>query len=92
LQNQASDLDADELHAARMGLCSGKTADAVDRLKTAYGGQYDYSSMQWAKRDIAAMLDDEVETPSIRRQLRELYNKQEPRQRKPKSKEYGQEQ
>jgi len=91
LRNQASGLDAGELHAARMALRLGKTADAVDQLKTAYGRQYDYSRMQRAERDIAAMLGGEVETPSIRQQLRELSNKQEPRQRKPKSKEHGQE-
>ena len=41
LQNQVSDMDADELYAARIILRSGKTADAVDRLKTVYDKQYD---------------------------------------------------
>ena len=87
LREQTADMDAAELGNARNALRQGKKQDTIDRLKTAYGMQYDYSRMQRAEKDVSAMLGEEAETPSIRRQLRELSNKQEPRQRKPKEHE-----
>jgi hypothetical protein len=34
-----------------------------ERNKTAYGKQYDYRRMQCAKKDVNAMLGEQVETP-----------------------------
>jgi hypothetical protein len=80
-------MDTAELGNARTALRQDKKQNAIDKLKTAYGKQYDYSCIQQAERDVAEMLGEEVEAPSIRRQLRELSNKQEPRQRKPRKHE-----
>lgn len=87
LREQATDMDAAELGNARDALRQDKKQNTIDRLKTAYGKQYDYSRMQRAESDVAAMLGEEAEKPSIRRQLRELSNKQEPHQRKHKKHE-----
>ena len=84
LAEQAAGLDADELIAERQNIRPAMTRDAVNRLKAAYGKQYDYSHMQRAESDVAAMLGEEAEKPSIRRQLREISKRKEPRQRKPK--------
>ena len=75
---------------ARADIRGSKKQDAVDRLKTAYGKQYDYSRMQHAEKDVSAMLGEEVQTQekqSIRQQLREAHKQQDPRQRKPKERE-----
>lgn len=91
LTKQATDMDTAELGNARVDIRGRKKQDAIDRLKIAYGKQYDYSRMQWAERDVAAMLGEGVQTQekqSIRKQLRESSEQQQkPRQRKPKEHE-----
>lgn len=82
LTKQAADMDTAELGSARTALRQDKKQNAIERLKTAYGKQYEYSRMQSAEKDVA-MLGEEVEMPSIRRQLREFSKQKEPRQRKP---------
>ncbi len=85
-------MDTAELGNARTALRQEKKQNAIERLKTAYGKQYDYSRMQRADKDVAAMLGEEapvLKRQSVRRQLRKAHKQQEPRQRKPK--ERGQE-
>ena len=90
LTEQTADMDAAELDNARADIRGSKKQDAVDRLKTAYGKQYDYSRMQRAEKDVSAMLGEEVQTQekqSIRQQLRKSSERQESCQRKPKERE-----
>lgn len=92
LKEQAADMDADELAAARAALRPGKTEDTADRVKATYGNRYDYRLMQQAKADIAVMLGENSpaqERRSIRQHLREASGQQEYRRRK--SKEHKQE-
>jgi len=92
LTEQATGMDAAELNNARADIRGSKKQDVVDRLKTAYGKQYDYSRMKCAEKDVSAMLGEEVQTQekqSIRQQLREVSKQHGPRQHKPK--ERGQE-
>ena len=87
LTEQAAGRDADELITEREAIRPTMTQDAIERLKTAYGKHYDYSRMRLAQQDVVYMLGEEVETPSIRRQLRDAHKQQQPRQRKPKKHE-----
>lgn len=90
LTEQAADMDADELSAARAELRPVKTGDAADRIKAAYGKQYDYALMRRTENDIAVMLGEEAppqERPSIREQLRSTDGQQEQVRRKDKRKE-----
>ena len=48
-------MDTAELGNARTALRQDKKQIAIERLKTAYDKQYDYSRMQRAERDIVAM-------------------------------------
>jgi F0F1-type ATP synthase membrane subunit b/b' len=60
LTKQATDMDTAELGNARTALRQDKKQNAIDKLKTAYGKQYDYSCIQQAERDVAEMLGEEV--------------------------------
>lgn len=90
LTKQAVDMDTAELGNARTALRQDKKQIAIERLKTAYDKQYDYSRMQRAERDIVAMLGEKVQTQeklSIRQQLRESTEQQEQRRRMPQKHE-----
>lgn len=91
LTEQAADMDAAELDAARAELRPAKITDAADRVKAAYGKQqYNHNLMQQAKSDVAALLDEDIPTKErqpIRRQLREANNQYSSAQRKPKEHE-----
>ena len=90
LTKQAADMDTAELGNARTALRQDKKQNAIERLKTAYGKQYDYTCLQRAERDVVAMLGEEVQTQeklSIRQQLRESTKQQEQRRRKPQKHE-----
>lgn len=87
LAEQAAELDVDEVNTARQKLRPLKTDDAVDRIKAAYGKQYDYKRMQQAKAEVTVMLDEKAplqERQSIRQQLRETEKRQEQSTQRPR--------
>ena len=89
LVKQAAGLDADELIAKREAIRSAMTQDAIERLKTAYGKNYDYSRMRLAQQDVVYMLgeDSSGKQQSIRQQLKESTEHRQPHQRKTKEQE-----
>ncbi len=65
LGNRCINLLLSPLFAIRTTMSNAKNAlrPNKERNKTAYGKQYDYRRMQCAKKDVNAMLGEQVETP-----------------------------
>lgn len=78
LVQQAAELDADELTAARLTLRPEKERSAISRVQKAYGEKYDSQMMVACKRDVAKMFGEETERKSV---LEKLGRKQ-PEQKK----------
>ncbi len=81
LQEQAAELDADELMSKRLAIRLGKERSAAARVQSAYGNRYLPLMMYDSKRDVSDMLGEETEIQSIRERLRQ---KQTQQQKKPK--------
>ena len=78
LVQQAAELDADELTAARLTLRPEKERSAISRVQKAYGEKYDSQMMVACKRDVAKMFGEETERKAV---LEKLGRKQ-PEQKK----------
>ncbi len=88
LQEQAAELDPDELMSERLAIRPSKERSAVDRVQSAYGDRYQTLIMYDSKRDVSDMLGEETEVRSIRERL---HQKQQPKtQRQNKFKRYEQ--
>ncbi len=72
LMYQAVEMDAIELMDARLALRPEKEQNAISRIQTAYGEKYDPQMMTDSKRDVATLLGEEQEEPSIRDRLRKM--------------------
>lgn len=79
---QATELDADELTAARLDLRPEKERSAISRVQKAYGEKYDPQMMAASKRDVAKMLGEETERKSVREMLKVQHRGQERRQQR----------
>ena len=88
LQQQAADMDAVELDAARHAIRSDKELEAAQRLQVAYGKKFDSGTMAQSRKDVAAMLDESTEPVSIRQTIQQLQGQQNRESRK---KEHSQE-
>lgn len=82
LEEQAAEVDPGELMAKRLAMRPGKEKDAVARVKSAYGDQYQPLVMSDAKWDVAKMLGEETERKSVREQLKKKQPEQKQRQQK----------
>ena len=82
LEEQAAEVDPDELMTQRLAIRTEKEKDAVARVKSAYGDQYQPLVMSDAKRDVAKMLGEETERKSVREQLKKKQPEQKQRQQK----------
>ena len=70
LQEQAVDLDAAELMAARLAVRIDRESLAVDRVKATYGNKYNPQLMIDSKRDVADLVGEKLETASVCELLR----------------------
>ena len=76
LQQQAADMDAMELDAARHAIRPDKEREAAQQLQAAYGKKFDSGTLAQSRKDVAAMLDESTEPVSIRRTLQQLQGQQ----------------
>ena len=76
LQQQAADMDAMELDAARHAIRSDKELEAAQRLQAAYGKKFDSGMLAQGRKDVAEMLDEPAESVSIRQTLQQLQGQQ----------------
>ena len=85
LKEQAAGMDAAELMDARFAIREEKERSAVDRVKAAYSEKYDPMMMHDSKRDVANLLNEEMEMRSIRERLHQ--KQQQQKQNKKKSRD-----
>ena len=69
LQQQATNMDAKELDAARQAFRSDKELEVMQQLQNAYGKQFKATVLTQSRRDIADLLDEISEPISIQRRL-----------------------
>lgn len=72
LQQQAADMDARELDAARQAIRTDKELEAAQRLQATYGKKFDHGMLAQSRKDVAEMLDEPAEPVSIRQTLQQL--------------------
>lgn len=84
LQEQAAELDADELMNERLAIRPDKERCAVARVQSACGDRYQPLMMYDSKRDVSEILGEETETRSIRERLRQKQQPQTQRTKNPK--------
>ena len=76
LKEQAAEFDPDELQDARLALRPVMERSAVDRVQAASGEKYDSLMMYDSKWDVAELLNEEPETPSVRKSLQKAQQQQ----------------
>ena len=76
LKEQAEEFDPDELQDARRALRPAMERSAVDRVQAASGEKYDSLMMYDSKWDVAELLNEEPETPSVRKSLKKAQQQQ----------------
>ncbi len=76
LQEQAKEVDTDELHAARMELRSEMTAAVREKIKDTFGKNYDYDRFRQADRDVSELLGEPLPEEQ-RSALHKLHHAQE---------------
>ena len=68
LKNQGADFNPTELYAQRTDLRPEKTADAVQRIQSAYGEKFDPLVMFDSKRDVNDLLHEDAEERAYQRE------------------------
>ena len=76
LKEQAAEFAPDELQDARLALRPVMERSAVDRVQAASGEKYDSLMMYDSKWDVAELLNEEPETPSVRKSLQKAQQQQ----------------
>ena len=84
LKDQSADFDPTELYAQRTALRPEKTADAVQRIQSAYGEKFDPLVMFDSKRDVNDLLHEDAEERDYQRE-REQKKQQVHREKKHRS-------
>ena len=69
LQQEAADIDATELDAARLTLRPDKEHKTVQQLQTIYGKKFDSRTLAQSRMNVVEMLNEVVKPISIRQQL-----------------------
>ena len=72
LQQQAADMYAMELDAARYAIRPDKEYETLQRLQAAYGKKFDSGTLAQSRMDVAEMLNETAEPVSIRQNLQQL--------------------
>ncbi|WP_418534290.1 MobQ family relaxase [Gallintestinimicrobium sp.] len=68
LKEQSADFDPTELYAQRTAFRPEKTADAVQRIQSAYGEKFDPLMMFDSKRDVNDLLHEDAEEQAYQRE------------------------
>ena len=68
LKDQSADFDPAELYAQRTALRPEKTAEAVQRIQSAYGEKFDSLVMFDSKRDVNELLHEDAEERAYKRE------------------------
>ena len=68
LKEQSADFDPTELYAQRTALRTEKTADAVQRIQSAYGEKFDPLVMFDSKRDVNELLHEDADERAYQRE------------------------
>lgn len=68
LKDQGADFDPAELYAQRTALRQEKTAEAVQRIQSAYGEKFDSLVMFDSKRDVNELLHEDAEERAYKRE------------------------
>ena len=76
LQQQAPDMDAMELNAARQAIRPDKERETVHRLQATYRNKFDSSLLTQSRKDVARLLSEVAESVSIRQKLQQLQGQQ----------------
>ena len=76
LQQQAVDMDAMELDAARYAIRPDKERETAQRLQVAYDKKFDSGALAQSRMDVAKMLSETAEPVSIRQKLQQLQGQQ----------------
>ena len=89
LENDAANVDVDELTDTRMDLRTDKEQSAINQLQKIYGDKYDYDMMRQSKLEVKKMLGEDTRKPSIKQMLqRKEPESQMPKPLKRKQKDY----
>ena len=88
LQQQSADIDAIELDTARHAIRPDKEYETLQRLQSAYGKKFDSGALAQSRKDVAKILDEPVESVSIRQTIQQLQGQQH---RESHKKEHSQE-
>ena len=88
LQQQAADMDAMELEAARHAIRPDQELEAAQRLQAAYDKKFDLGMLVQSRMDVGEMLGEIAEPISIHQKLQQLQRQQNKQKHE---KEHGQE-
>ena len=88
LQQQAADMDAMEVDAARHAIRPDKEREIAQRLQAAYGKKFNSGALAQSRKVVAEMLEEPVEQVSVRQALQQLQGQQN---RESHKKEHSQE-
>ena len=89
LKTQAADIDPVELYEARQTIREETEHSVVDRIKSTYGDKYDPVMMLLSKRDVANLLNEEVEERSVQESMRQKQKMQQVQQTQKKKTKDG---
>lgn len=71
-----AELDAAELHEARLAIRSDHEQEATKRVQDVYGDKYDYLLMHDSKRAVSELLGKTAEDRSTRKKLQTIQQEQ----------------
>ena len=77
LQEQAKDVDADALDAARKSIRPDMEREAYHQARQVYGKRYDSGLMKQSQKDVAAMLGEQERQASVWEQLQQIQRESE---------------
>ena len=81
LQQQAVDTDAVKLDTVRQAIRTAKEQQAVQQLQAVYGKRFDSQIMAQSRKDVAALLDENIVPVSIRQKVQQSFEQHGERHR-----------
>ena len=91
LQEQAAEFDPAKLYEARLAIRSGHERNSIQRVQEAYGDKYNLLMMFDSRREVGALLNEEVEARSLRERLRQKQQRRQKTDQQRKPNHYEQE-
>ena len=76
LQQQTADMDTVKLDTVRQAIRTAKEQQAVQQLQAVYGKRFDSQIMAQSRKDVAALLDDNIAPVSIQQKVRQPFEQQ----------------